>query len=324
MFWELLEQSAVLQQLPHAFSLQASRMQLSAGQHLDSASMFLHMPAFHLWESLQRLQPSFQTDHVKGQQCIVPAMQLGLASLQYISKAVSQGGRQDWRRDLLRLSCNAALDAATAAVSPLEYLFDEQEGSSSDGSSDSIEGVAADVLQAEETLQCICLSALVPMLVAFLQQAPAMNTATNSTASTSSRTRSSRGNSASSAAISHGDSEPTYSSCQTREQWLPAALAHSMPAGYSSMLEQLGCSREVGLWLATELQSTIQRKPAGWATDSVMVAMKNYMLLLSCAACVRDPQVAAMHLSLAANCLQWLSSMPPDTLLRGLDDCCTA
>jgi hypothetical protein len=81
MFWELLEQSAVLQQLPHVFSLQASRMQLSAGQHLDSASMFLHMPAFHLWESLQRLQPSFQTDHVKGQQCIVPAMQLGLASL---------------------------------------------------------------------------------------------------------------------------------------------------------------------------------------------------------------------------------------------------
>jgi hypothetical protein len=87
------------------------------------------------------------------------------------------------------------------------------------------------------------------------------------------------------------------------------------------MLEQLGCSREVGLWLATELQSTNQQKPAGWATDSVMVAMKDYMLLLSCAACISDPQVAAMHLSLAASCLQWLSSMPPDKLLRGLDDC---
>jgi hypothetical protein len=152
MFWEQLERSSFLQQLPSAFTLQASRMQASGAQHIDSASVFLHMPAFHLWGGLQRLQPSFLTDHVTGQQCIVPAMQLGLASLQYISKAASQGGRQDWMRDLLQLSCNAALDAATAAVSPLEYFFDEQEGSSSDGSSDSIEGVAADVLQAEETV----------------------------------------------------------------------------------------------------------------------------------------------------------------------------
>jgi hypothetical protein len=114
-------------------------------------------------------------------------------------------------------------------------------------------------------------------------------------------------------------------------EWLPAALAPSMPAAYSSMLEQLGCSREVGLWLAGVLSpSATQPRTANtpqrfgcWeeALDNVMAGLYGHDVVRSVRQTyhIHDPQLAGLYLSLSAVTLQWLSSMEPGRLTAAQD-----
>ena len=125
------------------------------------------------------------------------------------------------------------------------------------------------------------------------------------------------------------------SSGRPREQWLPAALAPSMPKAYSFTLEQLGCSREVGLWLAERLNlgsgcdSAERGKSAFLRTVSqaVQVGLQGHGLMMQCmygsarrTFPTGSAKTAVLHLSVAAISLQWLSSLPPGRL-SALTDC---
>jgi hypothetical protein len=120
-------------------------------------------------------------------------MQLALNSLQYLSTALAQNGQQDWMEDWLVGSWQVASSAASAANSLLQGVLDQtptsgrhsrsadSTGSSSSSASRpkhshaSVRGVgsrvgatrdtaaaAQEVLQAEQTLQCICLYTIMP------------------------------------------------------------------------------------------------------------------------------------------------------------------
>lgn len=119
------------------------------------------------------------------------------------------------------------------------------------------------MLQDEHILQWACMTATVAMVAQFLH----LETASSSTTSiASSSSTSSRSGAATSNA--HSSRQPAAGSMSGR-QWPPlpqaacyrssqhAALAPTgmMPAAYSSVLEQLGCSKEVALWIATQLTS---------------------------------------------------------------------
>jgi hypothetical protein len=102
------------------------------------------------------------------------------------------------------------------------------------------------VLRAEQTVQCCCLSALVWMLVQFLQTT---DTAPAPSSATGARNSSSDSNAAAPAGSSSQGTQRPVDNPNTYNLWLRRVLVHapSLPAAYASMLEQLGCSREVGL-----------------------------------------------------------------------------
>ena len=106
-FWEQLEQSGFLQQLPDTVGHQASRIHASKDRGNDAAArLAVSQDARDLLEALhglRTLQPSFLTAHAAGQRCVVPAMQLGLHSMQYISTAVEKAGREQHLRTGLAL-----------------------------------------------------------------------------------------------------------------------------------------------------------------------------------------------------------------------------
>jgi hypothetical protein len=249
MFWEQLEASGLLAQLPSLLDsiLQdmQTRMAVHASSHAGAVLSQDAQNAISIIEvlcALQVLQPCFLAAHELGTSCLMPAMQLGLDSLQYISTAMEQGGKQEWMEPLLRGSWGGLTNIASAAWGLLGFA-DQQVGgvsasssagssrvprrargnlataSSSDtagsipsarsSSSGLYTGAAMKVLQSDQIMQWGCLLLAVPMVGQFLQQAT------------------------------------PYASEQ-----LLAVLAPSLPAAYSNMLEQLGISREVGLWLA--------------------------------------------------------------------------
>jgi hypothetical protein len=104
------------------------------------------------------------------------------------------------------------------------------------------------------------------------------------------------------------------------------------------MLEQLGISREVGLWLAARLscdavdvnergvKGLSQQQQAAWTLSAhglVLGGMERYglqqQLLMSKG--VLQPHTAALHLSASAIALQWLSDLPPETILGWPESC---
>jgi hypothetical protein len=156
------------------------------------------------------------------------------------------------------------------------------------------------------------------MLGQFLQQAAAAGTTMAS---------SSRGDAA--------KSQQSAAGSMSEEQWLPASIAPAMPAAYSSILEQLGSSREVGLWLAEGLMRA--GLPSNAATldkasqrdimtlldnlyEAAVGSLHQYSVMLQASLAFSSselrPQPAALHLSMSAVCLQWLSNMPA----RGLSN----
>ena len=254
--------SELLGQIPDHPTSAHSRWAGSATDILSRRSVFLHK----LLQGLQQLQPDFLSTHAAGQHCLVPAMQFGLSSLQYISSTLAQAGRQEWMGDWLSGAAFVGNNAAWDAVVFLQKLLDQQDtanlvwadASSSSGSSTARQWreAALPLLHAPQTMQWVCLQAVVPMLGQFLQQAAA----TAGTVSTKASGSSSSSKSSSSSSSSKASSGPRRAAANNEQraagsvsgkQWLPAALAPSMPTTYSCFLEQLGCSREVGLWLAT-------------------------------------------------------------------------
>jgi hypothetical protein len=99
-----------------------------------------------------------------------------------------------------------------------------------------------------------------------------------------------------------------------------------MPAAYCSMLDQLGCSREVGLWLAGLLSpAAAQPRTANtpqrfgtWeeALSNVMVGLYSHeaVRIVRQNFQIHHPQLANLYLSLSAATLQLLASMEPGRL----------
>jgi hypothetical protein len=194
--------------------------------------------------------------------------------------------------------------------------------SGSSGSSSAAEGFAGvlQVLQAHETEQWVCLHAIMPILMHFLRQATA----------TVAVPRSSGSNNSSS-------NQGPFAASMIGDQWLPAVLAPKVPEAYSRALGQLGCSRQVGLWIAMLLESQKQQQPtlgrlsaaelSGWQ-QAASVAVQHG--LQGCALLMRavdhypqsNPQLAPLHLLVAAVSLQWLSSMPSGVLTSMQDPDC--
>jgi hypothetical protein len=327
MLWEQIEQSGFLLQLPPTLSLLAAGM--TAGPFDASVPLRQHaINLANILKVLRQLQPSFLTVHAAGQQCLAPTMQLGLSSLHYISIALAQAGRQEGMERCLRRCWDAASFAACAAVDLLEQgrPGDQHAGgagtnsgsSSSSSSSSSQRAAALAVLQAEQLAQWLSMNAVVAMLAhwVFLQQEAPTNAAMSNSISITS-------NSNSSLAASRAHSRQPAVDSMSEEQWLPAALAPSMPAAYSSMLEQLGCSREVGLWVASFLYSPgseqdptklHERGMSGWLESNVAGGLSVYAELLL-AMSLDSNQSPALHMAMAAASLQWLASMPPGMLL---------
>jgi hypothetical protein len=109
----------------------------------------------------------------------------------------------------------------------------------------------------------------------------------------------------------------------------PPGLASSIPAAYTSVLQQLGCSREVGLILAAGLKLGTS---SGWGEMSVKVdpigkevleGLYSYGILCQALqhCSIHQPQTAALHLSMSAMSLQWLSAMSPVRLAALKHEC---
>jgi hypothetical protein len=232
-------------------------------------------------------------------------------------------------------------DTATIRAGALPAWTDAS--SSSSGSGGTTAGqwreAALPLLHAPQTMQWVCLQAVVPMLGQFLQQAAdTAGTASTKTGSSSSSKASSSSSKASSdpRRVAVNSQQPAAGSV-SGEKWLPAALAPSMPTAYSCFLEQLGCSREVGLWLATNHNDKIGKVyPMKAATKAsrqgatpshvsrsgceiTLGSLHQYSVLLQAVQVFSPskphPQLAAMHLSMSAACLQWLSDTPPGKLM---------
>jgi hypothetical protein len=352
MLWQQIEQSGVLQHLPAALSITTPELLDQIPDHptkahsclAGSASEILSWRSFclgNLLDGLQMLHPNFLSAHAVGQQCLAPAMQFGMSSLQYISSTLAQAGRQEWMGAWLSgaafVANNGAVDAGKLLRNLLKQQdtanipWDDASSSSSSGSSTAgqLREAALALLRAPQTMQWVYLHAVVSMMGQFLQQAAA----TAGTASTKTTISSSDP-----ARVAANSPQPAAGS-MSGEQWLPAALAHSMPTAYSCFLEQLGCSREAGLWLATKHNDTMGKLyPASAATKAAgKVSRQGGTPSVSRIACdftlespfqisvvlqaveafkasKLHPQLAAMHLSLSAACLQWLSDTPPRKL----------
>jgi hypothetical protein len=100
MLWEQVEQSGLLQQLPGSLNFQVAHIQQPVGQlKLEDSPAPTQgtEQLLHILRCLQHLQPSFFTGLAAGQQCLVPAMQLSLSSLQLISTVLlASSGGQEW------------------------------------------------------------------------------------------------------------------------------------------------------------------------------------------------------------------------------------
>jgi hypothetical protein len=140
------------------------------------------------------------------------------------------------------------------------------------------------------------LYAVVALLAQFMQQAAGIDMGTSS----SSTTTSSR---------SAPSSELAATGSISREQRL--ALAAGMPAAYSSMLEQLGCSREMGVWMAEMLLNStavrIGSDGLGSVYGNVLAGLHQYCMVLG--GLVLDAMQAALKL-------------PDEVVLLILDNCC--
>ena len=352
MLWQQIEQSGLLQQLPGQLSVETaqhirtpyrhSALGMYAAERMSRTTSNL----LHTVGALQRVYPMLFSAYPAGRQCLVLAMQLALSSLQYISTAMTKSGRQEWMENWL----DSSWTVGTTAASTLFLLNQEASGTgvssstqhqhASPGaacSSSSASGDALPLLQAKQTLKWCCLDAVVPMLAQDIQQAGNSDTASGSR-STATGSSSSTGTATSSR--QHRQQAPARS--VLKNQWLPAALAPSMPTAYSSMLKQLGCSREVGLWVALRNilgddhgEGSPSTLPCIDGTvliisRSVQVALRGYETLLRNSFMQAmggnldlhkgSAQTAALHLSMSAISLQWLSSMPTGSL-AALKEC---
>ena len=337
MLLEQLEKSGLLQQLPVLLSSNFPYLQGRAADDPSGLEQYTST-LFRLLDAVQQLHPSFLTDHEAGQQCLAPAMQLSLGSMQFLSSVVGQAGKQD--RMVLEGwldSCWEVADSAADAVNSLLERFDQ------------LGDAARAVLGAQQISQWVSMHAAVHMLMGFLQLQQATATRVNPLATASSNSNSSARSSSSSSskANRHQHGRKPSAGRKSREkgsgsggegnalgeEWLPAALAPSMPAAYSMLLENLGCSREVGLWMAALLLSGEEMEAPGpprseWGADRVLASLGLNGRLV-CARASNSavevmqrqqgatPKLAAVHLSISAASLQWLSSMPPGRLLPG-------
>jgi hypothetical protein len=102
-----------------------------------------------------------------------------------------------------------------------------------------------------------------------------------------------------------------------------------MPTVYHALLKQLGCSREVGLWVAVIVEKQL-RKEAGNASSgrpqlgpsdhlegAVVGGMVGYGRLVHSLtrSSIYHPELAPLQLLLAAASFEWVSSMSPARLL---------
>jgi hypothetical protein len=104
---------------------------------------------------------------------------------------------------------------------------------------------------------------VVPMLLHFVQQDTAHAAATSSSRSSSQDRRGSTTAGSSSSSRIGRPSASHQPALDSRAGNYGLTVAFSLPAAYSSMLLQLTCSGEVGLWLATTACSKVQYSNCG-------------------------------------------------------------
>jgi uncharacterized membrane protein YgcG len=334
MLWQQLEQSGILQQLPALLSSNTldyqSRMTGQPSSSLAAAHMSLYATfLFSVFDVVKRLQPAFFTEHYVGQQCLVPAMQLSLGSMQYLSSALTQAARQ--RGTQLWVAACWRLASQIAAPAAQSLLHSPEPGPA-----------LALLLAAEQTTQWACLNAVVTMLMGTraLHLAAPDSRGTNSSSSSSSSGDTTSGNDP----LSHQHSTPSSAGSQLGGEPTVAMLTSSMPAAYSSVLQQLGCSSEVGMLMAVLYAKNLVQcvfpedcvhAPVftlEWLNSRVAQVLEQYCALLPAGelpvqsqqgAAAPHQHLAALHLSMAAASLQWVSSiceqLPTGKL--SLDEC---
>jgi hypothetical protein len=149
----MIEQSGVLHQLPGMLTSNLSALQ-SSGMTDDKSPDITLAPVrlsgqifvqLQLLRGLQHLHSSLPAAHAAscaGQQFVVPGMQVCMSSVQHISTAYTQAGRQEWMEHWLGM-------VATAANRVLQSFMLQQKSGSSNraNSSSSQQGATLAALQ---------------------------------------------------------------------------------------------------------------------------------------------------------------------------------
>jgi hypothetical protein len=122
--WAQIEQSGLLQQLPGMLNSHLQTLQ-SNEPHAGESTREIFIDMINLCtllSSLRKLNPIYLSAHAAGQQCLVPAMQLALSSLPYISIALAHEGQRAWMQQWLGSCWQLAILAGFAAT-PLLKLW---------------------------------------------------------------------------------------------------------------------------------------------------------------------------------------------------------
>jgi hypothetical protein len=294
MFREQLEQSGFLQLLPGLFSRFTQALQagtatgdVSAGHHIPQQGVGLLQ--LKKWLDML-LGPSFLSTHAAGPALVEPTLRFAHASVQYVSRALQQVGRQDWMVNWLRHAWNTAASAAVAAHDCLHRVYDSQAsiGSGAHRASSSyaarrseISAGGVSVSCAEPAVQWLCLMALAQTLDTWVAK--------------------------------HTRHAADSSSAQ---QWAAvAALAASMPPAYSNMADQLGCSRELVLLFTSVVpHQHVSDLYAQQRIDPIFLCLEH-------AVSFKHSQHVGLMMALPAVVLQWLSDMPPRQLVNKAKQC---
>jgi hypothetical protein len=349
-----LEQSGFLQLLPELYSNLIQQLEVSeaaAGeriQELGKAWAYQVDLFALLLSSLQKLAPDFWTKHAAAQQCLVPAMRLAVLSVRHVSRALQQSGLQEpqpesWMDALVQATtcvANTALDATLQlhCMHTVEAAAGSTESSRNPASStltspDGAGGAAAssssrsdtsaaipEAVRAEPTLQWASMSLLLTMLQPIAQGSGAC--AVNSTDSGGSSRVSSQ------TADSSSHARPRHKRHQQRQQQAsigplsdnetPGVVRPTLPAAYSTVLDQLGCSGQLAMWLAKRMDMSQQ----DIAVRNALVVCGFSQARMKLAA--PDAHSISLYLSLPAVLLQCLCDLPPATLPMQTGSCMKA
>jgi len=283
-----LEPSGLLQQLPELLTTAAQQLEVegpaaaaAAGEtcaYNDGSScgstesqltlsLDLASDAYHLLRGVNAVTPGLLLYTPVGHACVLSLARIAINTLRALGSVFAADSTPSNRQRRWLLDGIKAILMVVAAVLDWTTDTDASGGSSRNGSGGSGGGVGGsssssstppggdDWLQSPYPLQCMCFLVVTRALAPLVhQQADA-----HSDSNRGSSSRCPDGSSAAATAAAATASRQQHA-ChlqqqeeEEEEEWLPCCLAARVPHSYVALLDAVGCSREVALWVAHAL-----------------------------------------------------------------------